>query len=103
MPAIKHIQTMLGRVVRIANQPSTITDERPIKAISARQRRFELLPTPGCITRLDEPPARRFVTERELIRLLSIPRTSLWRLRKSGMPAIKFGRSIRYDVEKVRL
>jgi capsular polysaccharide biosynthesis protein len=50
MPAIKHIQTMLGRVVRIANQPSTITDERPIKAISARQGRFELLPTPGCIT-----------------------------------------------------
>lgn len=50
---------------------------------------------------LDEARASRFVTERDLVRLLRIPRTSLWRLRKSGLPAMKFRRSVRYDVQQV--
>ena len=51
---------------------------------------------------LSGPRAARFVTERELSRTFSIPRTTLWRLRKSGLPTVRFGRSIRYDVEKVK-
>jgi site-specific DNA-cytosine methylase len=50
----------------------------------------------------ERAPAARLLTERDLVKTLSIPRTSLWRLRKAGLPTIKLGRSVRYDIDKVR-
>ncbi len=56
----------------------------------------ELFPT-------DEPlPLRGLVAERELIQTLRLSRTTLWRLRVRGMPTVAVGRSIRYDLERVR-
>ena len=50
----------------------------------------------------DSAPGARFLTERELMRLLGFSRTTLWRLRKDGLPTFSVGRSVRYDIEKVR-
>jgi len=50
----------------------------------------------------DEPHVARFVTERRLLSLLEISRTTLWRLRREGLPTLRFGRSVRYDIQKVK-
>jgi DNA modification methylase/predicted DNA-binding transcriptional regulator AlpA len=41
------------------------------------------------------------ITERELLEELKISRTTLWRLKKMGMPYIKVGSAYRYDKEEV--
>src|SRR5690242_7671038 len=53
-------------------------------------------------TDYDSPRAARFLTERELVRVLGLSRTTLWRLRKEGLPTLTVGRNVRYDIEKVR-
>lgn len=40
-------------------------------------------------------------TDRELSRFLKVSDVTLWRLRLSGMPHIRVGGQIRYDLEKV--
>lgn len=40
-------------------------------------------------------------TDRELSRFLKVSDVTLWRLRLSGMPYIRVGGQIRYDLEKV--
>jgi len=42
------------------------------------------------------------VSDKELMRLLHLSRTTLWRLRNGGLPHVKVGRLIRYNVEAVR-
>lgn len=51
----------------------------------------------------DTARAALFLTERELTRALGLSRTTLWRLRKAGLPTLAVGRSVRYDLEKVRI
>jgi DNA modification methylase/predicted DNA-binding transcriptional regulator AlpA len=41
------------------------------------------------------------ITEKELIEELKISRTTLWRLKKSGMPYLKVGSSYRYDKNEI--
>lgn len=41
------------------------------------------------------------ITEKELIEELKISRTTLWRLKKSGMPYLKVGSSYRYDKKEI--
>lgn len=50
----------------------------------------------------DIPQATRLLTEREVTRVLGLSRTTLWRLRKDGLPTLSVGRSVRYDVDKTR-
>jgi site-specific DNA-cytosine methylase len=45
--------------------------------------------------------AARFLSERELTRALGLSRTTLWRLRREGLPTLAVGRSVRYDLNKV--
>jgi len=49
------------------------------------------------------PPIRLLVTSREAARALSICDKTLWSLTKRGeLPAVKIGRSVRYDVADLR-
>lgn len=49
------------------------------------------------------PVAPLLLTPREAAAALSISERSLWALTKSGeVPAVKFGRSVRYSVETLR-
>jgi excisionase family DNA binding protein len=41
------------------------------------------------------------LTDRELSRYLKVGYTTLYRLRRAGMPYIRVGGSIRYDLEAV--
>jgi hypothetical protein len=41
------------------------------------------------------------ITEKELLEEFKISRTTLWRLRKMGMPHIKVGSTYRYEKEDV--
>lgn len=41
------------------------------------------------------------LTAKELAEKLSVSHMTLHRLRKKGLPVIKVGRSVRYDLEKV--
>lgn len=40
------------------------------------------------------------VTETQLMQQLCISRTTAWRLRQAGLPCIRLGRGIRYNVEQ---
>jgi len=40
--------------------------------------------------------------EKDILKLFNISRTTLWRLKKKGLPHIKISGSIRYDIEHVR-
>ena len=42
------------------------------------------------------------LSERELVRALKVSRTTLWRLRAQGLPAVQLGRLVRYDLRQVR-
>ena len=39
---------------------------------------------------------KEILTEKELLDLLQVSRTTMWNLRKSGLPFIKVGREYRY-------
>jgi len=40
--------------------------------------------------------------EKEVLKILNISRTTLWRLKKKGLPHIKVGDSVRYVIDEVR-
>jgi 5-methylcytosine-specific restriction protein A len=42
------------------------------------------------------------VSEKELAEILQLSRSTINRLRKQGMPFIKIGKSVRYDLEAVK-
>lgn len=43
----------------------------------------------------------KLLTEKELCEFLGLGRTTLYRLRKKGLPFVSVGRQIRYDKEEV--
>jgi len=40
------------------------------------------------------------ISEEELSEVLQVSRTTLWKLRKKGLPHIKAGKKVRYDVNE---
>lgn len=45
---------------------------------------------------------RDLITQEELMLRLSISKTTLWRYRNGGMPNMKIGKKIFYDLNKVK-
>ena len=48
------------------------------------------------------PLLAKLTSERELMQILGLSRTTLWRLRARGLPTVTLGRTVRYDIERVR-
>ena len=44
----------------------------------------------------------KYLTDKELQSVLSISRTTLWRLRHAGLPIVRIGRRSRYELEQVK-
>lgn len=45
---------------------------------------------------------KELLTTKELQEILKVDRTTIWRMRKKGMPYEKIGGSIRFDLDKVK-
>jgi site-specific DNA-cytosine methylase len=50
----------------------------------------------------EQPHIAKLLSEKELMQVLNLSRTTLWRLRTRGLPTVTLGRTVRYDVERIQ-
>jgi DNA-cytosine methyltransferase len=59
------------------------------------------MPTRNLLT-IEDPHLAKLLSEKDLMRMLNLSRTTLWRLRARGLPTVTLGRTVRYDIDRIQ-
>jgi site-specific DNA-cytosine methylase len=51
---------------------------------------------------IEQPHVTKLLSEKDLMTVLNLSRTTLWRLRARGLPTVTLGRTVRYDLDRIR-